>query len=663
MTSPDEIPPALISERYQLIRIIARGGMGQVYEAENVAIGRRVAIKILDASYARDSVLRARFEREARTATSISHPHVVEMLDMGVLAGNNREPDAPFLVMELLEGETVRERMLREGPLTLVSACYIGAQVLSALGNAHARGVVHRDLKPDNVFLVARAGDASFVKLLDFGISKVRPEHTGQLELTSTGAVMGTPRYMSPEQARGQHDLDHRVDIFAAGLLLFEMLAGHSPHRGDNYNAIVASLIENDSPPLASQRQGLPPELCAIIDRALSRDREARPGVIEMLQVLRAQLPHELCTPTLLMIPPPPLPASLSSRVTRTPANPSRPRATGPGPDAPTLALRGSSVPSASRVEPTQNVAPSPRRFGIVIAICLAAGAAAALALWLLRSQPARTATNPTTPVLSGETIHFGVVRYLPQGTMRRDSSPLADFLRAQLAQPVDSTIYEDFEQVVEALRAKKLDVAMLPPTSYVKTKERLPDLRLIASLSNGGPTYQGVIVTRVGSGLTTLESLRGKIMCWVTPSSTSGYLYPRALLRKHKLDPDLLFSRTILTGDHIAALRALRDRACDAAAVTTTAVINGSEVGISAGSLHWVATTDPIPLDAIVTRADLPRELFTKLEQAILAAKPGSAIAADLNKSFSKTDGFAPIKDEDYNEVRKLLAVERHTR
>ncbi len=703
-----DIPSALVAGRYHLIRIIGKGGMGTVYEAENVGIGRRVALKLLDAGYARDEILRKRFEREARTATAIEHPNVVEMLDSGIA-----DPDSPFIVMELLQGETLRERILREETLTTAETAYIALQVLHALGNAHARGVVHRDLKPDNVFLVARAGDRSFVKLLDFGISKIQSEHTGNLDLTVTGSVMGTPRYMSPEQARGQTDLDHRVDVFGTGVLLFEMLVGKPPHEGQNYNALVASLIEQPAPALGELRLDAPEELAALVDRALLRDREHRPGVVEMLAVLRRLLPPEILTATLQTDPPPPMSAlsSLQTSGVRTPvraagigSSPSNPRVPGPGSrashpgqraassvptplhrsgvlpgaDAPTVAMRGSSAPSAgaghypspfAETDPQSGGARSaPRRRATWIAASLAIVVATGVAVLGLRpwaSSPARPGAPVDAPVPSfaagGPVLRFATVRYLPAGTQKRDQSPIARHLERETHERVEEVTIDDFEQVQLQLRSHQLDLAMLNPLSFVRLRTRGADfVPLAAATADGARTYQGAFVTRMNSAITKLEQIKGTTVCWVSPTSTSGYLFPRNLLRHRGMDPERTFRQGVISGDHVAALRALRDGTCDVAAVMTSAVFNARDEGLSPGTFRILQTTEDIPLDVIVARGDLEPARREAVRKALLAVAPGSDLGRKLAEgTFSRIDGFAPVVDSDYDRVREAARLE----
>jgi len=215
--------------KYSIVQLIGRGGMGRVYEAINPTIKKRVAIKILDPEYAKKRETAGRFTREAQAASAAESPHIVEIFDAGFT-----DDGVAFIVMELLRGEPLSERIKREGLLDPPEAKRIFVQIVRGLVSAHDAGIVHRDLKPDNVFLVDRDPDPPFTKILDFGISKVEklPEHT---TLTREGVVLGTPWYMSPEQAQGHADVDARSDIWSVGAMLYQCLSGKLPFTGNTY--------------------------------------------------------------------------------------------------------------------------------------------------------------------------------------------------------------------------------------------------------------------------------------------------------------------------------------------------------------------------------------------------------------------------------------------
>ncbi len=263
---------SVLDGRYSILREIGRGGMGVVYEAEHVELAKRVAVKVLLDKYQDDDEAVIRFKREALAASRIGSPHIIDVSHIGT------SPDGrPFVVMELLAGESLASLLRRTGPMDPWRAVHIMRQVLRAVGAAHAKAIVHRDLKPDNIFIVNRDDQEDFVKLLDFGISKFLEtgEFSLKTQLTTTGAVMGTPLYMAPEQAMGA-PIAPSVDIYACGVILYEMLAGRPPFADGNYNMIIAQLLTAPPPRLDDLRKKLPKPLVAAVHRSLEKDPAAR---------------------------------------------------------------------------------------------------------------------------------------------------------------------------------------------------------------------------------------------------------------------------------------------------------------------------------------------------------------------------------------------------
>jgi eukaryotic-like serine/threonine-protein kinase len=279
-----------VSDRYRITALIGTGGMGAVYEAEHIGIGKKVAVKFISKENARENTVASRFAREARAASAIESEHIVSVFDAGT------HDSRPFIVMELLRGEDFGQRLRRLGKIDSQEAVHVIAQVLRGLADAHDAGIIHRDLKPDNVFLVDKRGDTSFVKIVDFGVSKIeRPDGgTAPLALTKQGTVVGTPYYMSPEQAQAAADLDARADLFSVGAMLFESLAGRPPHVGNTYEAVIVSICMNDAPDLKTLVPEISTQLARFVARALQRDRKARfSSARQMLVALSEFAPGE----------------------------------------------------------------------------------------------------------------------------------------------------------------------------------------------------------------------------------------------------------------------------------------------------------------------------------------------------------------------------------
>ncbi|MBI2898371.1 MAG: serine/threonine protein kinase [Deltaproteobacteria bacterium] len=255
----------VLEGKYRLIRRIGAGGMGSVYLAEHVGIGKRVAVKVLHGEHASNDEAVRRFHQEARAAAAAGHRGIVDVHDIGVTGDGE-----PYLVMELLDGESLGTLLVREKPIPVRSAVDIALGALSALAAAHRRGVVHRDIKPDNIFLERTISDLPSVKLLDFGVSKMT--QPGSLTTTRSGVALGTPHYMAPEQARGEVDLDARVDVYAMGVILYEALTAALPFDAPNCNAVMVRVMTDAPRPPRELRPDLPERLEEVILRAMAKD-------------------------------------------------------------------------------------------------------------------------------------------------------------------------------------------------------------------------------------------------------------------------------------------------------------------------------------------------------------------------------------------------------
>nr|MBK7069187.1 serine/threonine protein kinase [Deltaproteobacteria bacterium] len=246
--------------------------MGVVYEGEHVRIRKRVAIKCLHAQFAKNPDVLARFHREALAATAIGNEHIVEVTDLDRLADGT-----VFLVLEYLDGRDLGHDLDERGRLSVTRAVHIVSQMCEALAVAHDKGIVHRDIKPDNVYLITRGGDPDFVKILDFGISKFRDmEEDGAHGVTDTGSMLGTPLYMAPEQFSDTKTVDRRADIYALGGILFHALAGRTAFRGKTLSALIGEVMHGAPPDLRAHRPDLPESLARVVHRMLARKPEER---------------------------------------------------------------------------------------------------------------------------------------------------------------------------------------------------------------------------------------------------------------------------------------------------------------------------------------------------------------------------------------------------
>jgi eukaryotic-like serine/threonine-protein kinase len=280
--------------KYRIERLLGTGAMGSVYEAEHSATGRRVAVKVISTGdLARDELLLGRFQREARAAGGIDTQHITQVLDAGV----DRDSNLPFLVMEYLSGEDLSAMLKRLGPVSPDLSLRIIAQACLGLQKAHEARVVHRDIKPANLFLARRDAGEIIVKLLDFGIAKVKMDHAQDAEtaaLTRTGSMLGSPLYMSPEQARGNNkDIDHRADIWSLGVVLYQCLAGRTPwHDIQALGQLILAICGEQPEPLQERAPWVSPEIAAIVHRCMKRDPVGRfQTAQEMFVAIRPLLP------------------------------------------------------------------------------------------------------------------------------------------------------------------------------------------------------------------------------------------------------------------------------------------------------------------------------------------------------------------------------------
>ena len=266
---------------YRILSKIGTGGMGAVYLAEHPLIGKKVALKVIHRELAGNREVVQRFFQEARAVNKIGNEHIVEIHDFGVTPENDH-----FYIMEYLEGQTLASVLAREKVLATMRALHVGAQIASALAAAHAAGVIHRDLKPDNIMLMTRLGDHDFVKVLDFGLAKMFAAGSGGVQ-TAIGVLLGTPQYMSPEACESRRDIDHRTDIYALGILLFQMMTGVLPFDGESMGEVLVKQVTALPPGPRGLNPAIPPSVEQILLRCLAKPVDLR---FPTMQALREAL-------------------------------------------------------------------------------------------------------------------------------------------------------------------------------------------------------------------------------------------------------------------------------------------------------------------------------------------------------------------------------------
>ena len=411
MNATDQLQTGQIFARYQIVRIIGEGGMGTVYEAFHPALKKRFAIKTLLPSIAQTSEFRARFLREAEVAARINHPNIVRVSDVGC------EGDIPYMVMEYLEGQTLGHLLASRGRLEIVETADLLLPVISAIATGHAEGVVHRDLKPENIFLMQGPWGDLVPKVLDFGVSKLMTdEPTGKL--TGTLTVLGTAAYMSPEQARGSHQVNHFSDQYALGLILYEMLTGARGHPGENPFEILYNIANLPIVPPSQIRPDCPPELEQIVMRAVSPEPANRySSLLELgaalLPFASEQIRHAMSAAFRQNAATAVLPASNPLDPPRSPTRPPSARSGLQARSAPG-SQPGSTKISPTGEEPLGSKSRQPRsgrsatdvvphrfgRGGVVVVVAVAGAALLGGVFWVLLRQPspASRVSRPTIP-------------------------------------------------------------------------------------------------------------------------------------------------------------------------------------------------------------------------------------------------------------------------
>jgi serine/threonine protein kinase len=411
-----------VAGRYRIVRKIGEGGVGAVYAGEHLLIRRRVAIKCLRPELANKPEVVKRFHNEAIAATSIGHPNIVEVLDMGRF-----DDGAYFMVLELLEGGDFESLIEQTGPQPIGRVVHIMSQVCDALAAAHGRGIIHRDLKPENIFLVARGDDPHFAKVVDFGIAKFKEEEA-DYRLTQTGQAVGTPYYMSPEQLAGRKDVGEASDVYSLGVILYHAFTNEYPFQAESFPLLVVKIIQDAHEPLVRVRGDIPAALSDLVDRMLAKDPRARPGSV--LEVKEALAPFREVSGSPQML------------VRTGPLQPTRlgPGVSGVQETSPAVAL-GVSQPIAPSTTTGSPAHPKSATMAIVLGLVAAAALASVVGVvgWLAMSQRqneqlaeprAEPAVEPAAPVVRVQ------IETVPAGAeLTLDGEPIVNPFDADLPQ------------------------------------------------------------------------------------------------------------------------------------------------------------------------------------------------------------------------------------
>ncbi len=654
-------PTRVIAGKYHLGRVLGEGGMGAVYEADHRELGAKVAVKLLSEASVNNPNSLARFRREAKVMGQIRHENVISVMDAG-----NDESGIPFLVMELLEGESLAGTLRRERLLSPGLSAWITSEVLAGLGAAHAKNIVHRDLKPGNVFIATQSDGSRRVKILDFGISKLG-DLSATLNVTAQGALVGTPNFMSPEQIRARDELDGRVDIYAAGIMLYRMVTGKLPYVGSNAEELYRNIFVAQPTPPTELRPEITPELEAVIYKAMHPDRDQRfQTAYEFNEALQRAVPTESYgagrqASTVR-------PASLGPTPSQGSAG-SAPIGTGDIPDyatAPTRAAVPSALMSAVHPSPTTDLGPNNRTWQWIALMVIVLGAiiGGVVTYSLTKESKKNTqagnspenAGNDVAAIVEGDPLYFAITRHKDPKEIISEMKPLTDYLSKEIDRPVEIKIVDNYDDVSARLNNGQIHLAALSAANYVRAKRRLPTLKLLATpTTKSGPSYGAYILAKADSGIRTLEDLKDKTFCYTSKSSSSGYLYPRAVFRENHINPDTHL-KTRFTSDHMESLRVLATGGCDGAAVYDKIWIEAEKSGLQASSFTVLATTERVTWDAYCVTDMLDDETVAALTKALTDLKVGSNLSQEvLVDNDLPFAGFLPADDSLYEPTRRI--------
>ena len=629
--SPDDpLIGQLVAGRYLVRRRLASGGMCAIYELGHRSLNRRFALKILSPETSTDPDALVRFWREAETVASLCHPNIVSMLDWDQL-----DDGTPFLVMELLDGEDLHDRIERTGPLPLPEVVRIADEVLAGLTVAHRAGIVHRDLKPSNIFLARDDAGGERAVLLDFGISKLRGVET----LAGSHSLVGTPLYMAPEQMDARRaPIGPATDVWAMGAIIYEMATGERAFEGETLVDIVRRVCHERPVPLGRYRPEVPRALELLVESALDPDAARRPRdaaeLRRQLEPVCEWFAEQSVTDVEVSL------VSLAA----------------------TAAIAPAAAPSTDSQRPTIETARfSPRRrpprwiFPMVTAL-VAFASAIALALFL-PGGARNTVASPSRVLAHGaRPLRFAVTSTVSPARLAAQYTPVRRYLEQVLEVPVELLVVHSHAELSGRLLRGEVDIAWLPALEYIRATDLEAGLHSLAVPvdRDRAHNYRGVILAMKGMGLEKVGDLVGRKFCYIDPTSASGYVYPREMMRRAGLDPDSAFREAEFLNEHSEVLAALVSGRCDAAATYEGILRNSGEHGFRSDRFAVLATTGPIPFGPCVASKQLPREQVDRIRRALLALEPGSEASRVVFGGQGEFAGFEPADERVYDALRR---------
>jgi eukaryotic-like serine/threonine-protein kinase len=699
--------------RYDIIDRLATGGMAEIFvacERAQVRMGgleRLVVVKRILPHLAVHESFVDMFLAEARFVARIAHPNIVQIYELG-----EDDEGAPYIAMEYVHGTSLRDLLvaaISEGKDLDVGVC-VGI-IAQACAGAHAAheltdpqgkplGLVHRDISPHNLMVT---GDGH-VKLLDFGIAKATEEG---IDNTKTGALKGKVHYMSPEQCR-QEQLDRRTDVFALGIVLWEMIAQERLFKKGSELDSMQAIVSGDRPPLQRFRADVPDVVVAAVEKALqpapgdryqSADEMRRAllaaceqaglqtsidAVAPVVKSLvgeaqqRARVAvmtaaeRTMATPVSEIDPDTGAPLDdtrapsgegATTRVERKtgPPRPADGDAFGPATGSRSKSRSGSGARRSQSVSKSAPPLPPaddddvalPRSRRTLVWAATTALLTFALTLGVVFLLQGRR------PTLSGPPITVGWAPILDRAMLKQDVEPFRIWLEDQTRRPVELTFSTSYDELARGLLDGTLSYALLPPRLYVDAKNQDARIELLGlKLSDGAKGSDGVLLVPDSSTVRDVADLKGKRICHADKKSTTGFVFPRAFLRKNGIDPD----RDLVahfSGDHIQVLRDLDAGVCDVGGVYSGALYAADKQGIQVARMRTLAITGRSPQDGFTAGPLVPVEEKAAMKRVLLALDPMKAVGEPVIGRLERISGFAPGNDRDYDDIRAVVAAE----
>ncbi len=679
--------------RYELIERIATGGMAEIYLAQEVSgLDRLVVIKRILPHLAEHDSFVEMFLQEARFVSRLSHPNVVQIYELGETASSSGK-GTPFIAMEYVPGVSLRELMrtaaLSEAPIPIGVALGLITQACAGAHAAHELtgpegqplGLVHRDISPHNLMVT---GDGH-VKLLDFGIAKATEIAAEQ---TRTGALKGKVHYMSPEQCQ-QSQLDRRSDVFALGIVLWELLTARRLFKRDSELASMQAIVTGDRWLASEFREGL----SDVISRAVDKSLEVKPGdryasADEMRRALAAAaekdgvaVSADVIAPFLKDVVGERLETTRQHLVdladrTRSDGDFARPA---PGDGASedeeivdgeeTLVDRSRAKQAALRAElegePAAGMTLTGSETGVTslkMAVKKRSRGlfAAALATLLIGAVAAvLVVTEPWKPALTGPPLVLGFAPIIDKNVLRTEMEPLRVYLEEATRRPMKLVVTDSYDELGELLVNGGVHFASMPPNLYVQSKKREPGLEVLAfKLYDGASGSDGYLVVREDAKVSSVAQLKGRTLCFGDETSTTGYLLPRSALRKAGLDPDVDIE-TYRSGNHMQVLRDLLAGRCDVGGVYSGVYQTAPQSGVPTAQLRILAVTGRVPQDGITAGPRTPEADRRLVQEALLAFDPKVHLGTSDLGQLEKISGFAKGSDGEYSSIRRVLEEE----